>query len=91
MLLDGAALDELTAEGVPRRDGTFLVWFHGAQGGAVVMPHAPDVGAWRLVIDSAAGRIDEAGWGEVVPAGTRRRLVPEGLSVWAAEPAADAG
>jgi glycogen operon protein len=91
MLLDGAALDELTADGVPRRDGTFLVWFHGAQGGAVVMPPAPDAAGWRLVVDSAAGRVDEAGWGVVAPAGGRRRLVPEGLTVWAADALAGTG
>jgi len=82
MLLDGAALDELATDGTPRRDGTFLIWFHGSQGGAVVMPPEPSGGGWHLVLDTEAGRIDEAGWGAVVRSGAKQRLVPHGLTVW---------
>jgi glycogen operon protein len=82
MVLDGAALEELEADGTPRRGSTFLVWFHGARGGAVTMPPAPSGGVWRIVVDTEAGRIDEAGWGSPVAPRARQRLVPEGLTVW---------
>ena len=36
------------------------------------------------MIDTEAGHVDEAGWGPVRPAGSRVRLVPEGLTVWMA-------
>jgi len=77
-------LGEVDVFGEPLRDDTFLVWFHGPRGGAVVMPPAPDGVGWRLVVDSDAGIVAEGGTGPVVAAGARQRLVPEGLSVWVA-------
>jgi hypothetical protein len=75
---------EVDVFGEPLRDDTFLVWFHGPRGGAVVMPPAPEGSGWRLVIDTDAGIVAEGGTGPVVAAGARQRLVPEGLSVWLA-------
>jgi hypothetical protein len=90
MLLDGATLDEVDAVGLPLRDDTFLVWFHG-RGGQVVMPPAPDGIGWRLVIDTDAGIVADGGTGAVVAAGVRQRLVPGSLSVWVAVEAEAAG
>jgi len=82
VVLDGSVLDEVDDAGVPVSDATFLVWFHGTRGGAVVMPPSPRGAGWRLVVDTEAGIVAEGGAGPVVGAGARQRLVPEGLSVW---------
>jgi len=82
MLLDGASLDEIDVTGEPLRDDSFLVWFHGPRGGAVVMPPTPQGGGWRLAVDTEVGLVADGGTGPVVAAGARQRLVPEGLSVW---------
>lgn len=84
MLLDGTVLDEVDAEGWPREDASFLVWFHGRRGGAVVLPTPGRGVGWRLVVDTEAGHVDEAGWGPIRAAGSRLRLVPEGVTVWVA-------
>lgn len=82
MLLDGGD-GTLNATAGAASD-TFLVWFHGARGGSVVMPPSPHAAGWRLVIDTQVGIIDEAGRGPVVAAGSRQRLAPDALSVWRA-------
>jgi isoamylase len=82
MVLDGG--EGMLDGGV--EDDTFLVWFHGARGGSVVMPPTHGAAGWLLVLDSEVGFLDEGGRGPVVAAGSRQRLAPDALTVWRAAP-----